>query len=98
MRWTFIEAATSVALCHAKTSWKRKHVLRLYDRIQRKKGHSVAIRAVAPHSSEATFWVLTRQEPEVRVSGEPYTEPESARPRQGQAWRTRPGRAHNMCP
>jgi transposase len=75
LKWAFIEAGNVIALNHAKTSWKRKHVSRLYERIQRKKGHSVAIGAVARHLSEATFWVLTKQEP--------YEEPKSARPRQG---------------
>jgi transposase len=75
LKWAFIEAANVVALHHAQTEWKRKHVSRLYNRIQSKKGHSIAIGAVARHLSEATFWVLTR--------GEPYDEPKSARPRQG---------------
>ena len=77
LKWAFIEAANAVSLHHAQASWKGKHVSHLYDRIQKKKGHSVAIGAVARHLSEATFWMLKKQEA--------YQEPKSARPRQRQA-------------
>jgi transposase len=75
LKWAFVEAANVIALNRAREGWKRRHVSRLYDRIQRKKGHSVAVGAVARHLSEAAFWVLTKHEP--------YEEPNSARPRQG---------------
>jgi len=56
--------------------WPSKHVSRLYSRIRRKKGHSIAVGAVARHLSEAAFWILTKQEP--------YREPDSISPRRGQ--------------
>jgi transposase len=79
LKWAFIEAGNVIALNHAKTSWQRKHVSQLYERIRKRKGHSVAIGAVARHLSEAAFWILKKQEP--------YQEPKSFQPRQGQARR-----------
>jgi hypothetical protein len=38
-------------------------VSRLYERIARRKGHPKAIGAVARHLAEATFWILSKQEP-----------------------------------
>jgi transposase len=75
LKWAFIEAANVIARNRTTANWKRKHVSQLYERIKNKKGHSIAIGAVARHLSEGTFWVLMK-----RV---PYKEPNSARPRQG---------------
>jgi hypothetical protein len=36
---------------------------RLYERVKLRKGHSVAVGAVARHLAEATFWILNKQEP-----------------------------------
>jgi hypothetical protein len=66
-----------VAAHVAQMGWPSKHVSRLYGRIRRKKGHSIAVGAVARHLSEAAFWMLTKQEP--------YREHDSISPRQGQA-------------
>jgi hypothetical protein len=49
----------------------------LYERIRRRKGHAVAVGAVARHLAEATFWVL--------IKAEPYRDPMKVSPRQGQA-------------
>jgi transposase len=77
LKSAFIEAANVVAAHSAQGNWPSKHVSRLYNRIRRKKGHSIAVGAVARHLSEAAFWMLTKQEP--------YEEPKSISPRQGQA-------------
>ena len=61
LRWAYIEAAHSVAL-HRGT-YPSRHVSRLYERIRRRKGHPKAIGAVARHLAEATFHVLTREQP-----------------------------------
>jgi hypothetical protein len=43
-------------------TWRAKHVTILYERIRQRKGHSVAVGAVARHLSEAAFWMLRKQE------------------------------------
>jgi predicted Zn-dependent peptidase len=58
-----IQAATLVAAHAAQMGWSGKHVSRLYGRIRREKGHSIAVDAVARHLSEAAFWMLTKREP-----------------------------------
>ncbi|MCL4466701.1 MAG: IS110 family transposase [Chloroflexi bacterium] len=77
LKWAFIEAANVVAAHAAHRGWPAKHVARLYQRIRHKKGHAIAVGAVARHLSEAAFWVLRKQEP--------YKEPKAALPKQGQA-------------
>jgi len=61
LRWAFVEAANSVALNH--TRCPQRHVSQLYARLRARRGHSKAIGAVARHLAEATFWVLSRNEP-----------------------------------
>jgi transposase len=63
LKWAFIEAANVVARQRRHPSWRSKHVTILFERIKRRKGHSVAIGAVARHLSEAAYWMLRRQEP-----------------------------------
>jgi transposase len=61
LKHAFMEAANSIAL-----NAKRKpnlHLSRLYQRIKSKKGHGKAIGAVARQLAEATFWILTKNEP-----------------------------------
>ena len=41
----------------------RGHVSRLYERVAQRKGHPKAIGAVARHMAEATYWILSKQEP-----------------------------------
>jgi transposase len=77
LKWAFIEAANSVVMRRHHPNWRRKHVSFLYDRIRQRKGHAVAVGAVARHLAEATFWVLTK--------AEPYKDPLKVSPRQGQA-------------
>ncbi len=61
LRWAFVEAANSVALNHARCP--QRHVSQLYSRLHVSRGHGKAIGAVARHLAEATFWVLSKNEP-----------------------------------
>jgi transposase len=61
LKWAFVEAANSVALNH--TRRPDRHVSQLYERIRKRRGHGKAIGAVARHLAEATFYVLSNQEP-----------------------------------
>ena len=61
LKWAFIEAAN--AICIARGRAPDRHGSRLYERIARRKGHAKAIGAVARHLAEATYWILTKQEP-----------------------------------
>jgi transposase len=68
LKWAFIEAANVVVRQRNHPSWRNKHVSQLYERVRRRKGHFVAVGAVARYLSEAAYWVLKK--------GEPYKEPE----------------------
>lgn len=63
LKWAFIEAANGVALRHTSPRWRTHHISRLYLRHRRRRGHRVAIGAVARHLSEAAYWVLSKNEP-----------------------------------
>ena len=60
-KWAFVEAANAICLNRGRTP--RRHVTRLYERVAQRKGHQKAIGAVARHLAEATYWVLTKQQP-----------------------------------
>jgi len=77
LKWAFIEAANVVARFRHFPSWRNRHVVRLYERTAHRKGHFIAIGAVARHLAEATFWMLSK--------GETYHEPHSTKtpPKQG---------------
>ena len=77
LKWAFIEAANVIVMKRHHHIWRRKHVSVLYERIRRRKGHAVAVGAVARHLAEATFWVLTK--------AKPYRDPMKVSPKQGQA-------------
>jgi len=61
LKWALVEAAT--AICAMRGRVPPRHVSRLYDRVARRKGHAKAIGAVARHLAEATYWILSKQEP-----------------------------------
>ena len=61
LKWAFVEAANAICLMRGRTP--HRHVSRRYERIARRKGHPKAIGAVARHLAEATYWLLTKQEP-----------------------------------
>ena len=79
LKWAFIEAANVVVLKRHHPVWRSKYVVRLYERVRQRKGHSVGVGEVARYLSEATYWVLKK--------GEPYREPEprDSLPKQEQA-------------
>jgi len=61
LKWAFVEAANCVTLVRRRLRYR--HIADLYERIRARKGHSVAVGAVARHLAEATYWVLARNEP-----------------------------------
>lgn len=61
LKWALIEAANVVVL--NQNRWPESHVVQLYRRIKQRRGHAKAIVAVARHLAEATYWMLTRNEP-----------------------------------
>lgn len=63
LKWAFVEAANAPAQYRKHPHWQHRHVTRLYERVRLRKGHSVAVGAVARHLAEATFWILNKQEP-----------------------------------
>lgn len=79
LKWAFIEAANVVVRQRNHPRWISKHVSRLYERIRQRKGHSIAVGAVARYLSEAAYWVLKKREH--------YREPKPRKvlPKQGQA-------------
>jgi transposase len=62
LKWAFIEAANVVVRHRRSPAWKTKYVCQVYDRVCRRKGHAIAVGAVARHLGEAAFWVLKRQQ------------------------------------
>ena len=63
LKWAFIEAANVVVRHRHHPAWKTKYVCRVYDQVCQRKGHAVAVGAVARHLAEAAFWILKRQQP-----------------------------------
>jgi transposase len=63
LKWAFIEAANVVARHRHHPAWKGKYICHIYDQVARRKGHAVAVGAVARHLAEAAFWILKRQQP-----------------------------------
>jgi len=61
LKWALIEAANVVVL--NQNRWPESHVVQLYRRIKQRRGHAKAVVAVARHLAEATYWMLTRNEP-----------------------------------
>jgi len=60
LKWAYAEAA-NVVMMHRRRHPGR-HVSRLYERIQRRRGHQKAIGAVGRHLAKATYWMLTKKE------------------------------------
>lgn len=60
LKWALIEAANAIVV---NQRWMSHcHVVELYNRIMKRKGHAKAIVAVARHLAEATYWVLKKNE------------------------------------
>lgn len=60
LKWAYSEAGNSVAVNHMRCP--ERHVSVLYKRIRQRKGHAVAVGAVARHLAEATYHVLSRNQ------------------------------------
>jgi len=65
LKWAYLEAAN--VICLHQQYWPTRRVVRLYQRVSRRRGHPKALGAVARHLAEATYWMLTK--------GESYREP-----------------------
>jgi transposase len=61
LKWAFLEAGNLV--CLQQRHFPDRHVTLLYQRIRARKGHPKAVGAVARHLAEATFYVLSKQQP-----------------------------------
>jgi transposase len=63
LKWAFTEAAEVCCQHRERAHWTHRHVSRLYARVRHRKEHAKAIGAVARHLAEATYWILTKEEP-----------------------------------
>lgn len=61
LKWAYMEAAE--VICGHRAHWPQRHVSRLYARVCHRKNPQKAIGAVARHLAEATYWILTKEEP-----------------------------------
>ncbi len=61
LKWAYVEAGNTCSRLYRR--YPERHVSRLYRRIRQRKGHSKAIVAVGRHLAEATYWILTKDEP-----------------------------------
>jgi transposase len=60
LKWAFVETGNLIVI--NQRGLAGTHVVRLYQRIKRRKNHQKAVVAVARHLAEAAWWVLTKQE------------------------------------
>lgn len=61
LKWAFTEAANAIVLQQER--WAGRHVVQLYQRVRRYKGHPKAVTAVGRHLAEATYGMLKKNEP-----------------------------------
>lgn len=61
LKWALIEAANCIVMNQSRMP--DRHVVQLYNRIMKRKGHAKAVVAVARHLAEATYWILKKNEP-----------------------------------
>ena len=61
LKWAYAEAANTIMRVRRRLRYR--HVADLYDRIRSRKGHSIAIGAVSRHLAEASWSILTKNEP-----------------------------------
>ena len=69
LKWAYVEAASTVS--RNRRHWPERHVVRLYERLRKRRGHGRAVVAVARHLGEATWHMLK--------TGEVYREPVSSK-------------------
>jgi len=60
LKWAYAEGGNSVAVNHR--CWPERHVSQVYRRIRKRRGHAVAVGAVARHLAEASYHILSKQE------------------------------------
>lgn len=60
LKWAFVEAGNLVVIHQKRLAGQ--HVVRLYQRVRRKRNHQKAVVAVARHLAEAAYWILRKQE------------------------------------
>ncbi|HEY7615274.1 MAG TPA: IS110 family transposase [Terriglobales bacterium] len=60
LKWAFIEAGNLVVIHQRHLAGQ--HVVRLYQRVKRKRNHQKAVVAVARHLAEAAYWILKKQD------------------------------------
>jgi len=60
LKWAFAEAGNSVAVNQQRCP--DRHVSKIYRRVRQRRGHAVAVGAVARHLAEATFYILAKKE------------------------------------
>jgi transposase len=60
LKWAFTEAANAIVLQQKRRP--DRHVVRLYQRVRKHKGHAKAVTAVGRHLAEATYWMLRNNE------------------------------------
>ncbi len=60
VKWALVEAVNIIVL--NQEAWQDQHVVELYQRLRKHKGHAKAVVAVARHLAEAIYWVLTKDE------------------------------------
>jgi transposase len=86
LKWAFIEAANVVVRQRHHPAWQSKHVVQIYERTRQRKGHAVAVGAVARYLAEATYWILKKDEPyREPISRQPAGSTSAASSKQGQA-------------
>lgn len=60
LKWALVEAANVVVV--NQEHWAERHVVQLYQRLRKHKGHAKAIVALARHLAQAAYWVLKKDE------------------------------------
>ena len=60
LKWAFVEAGNLVVIHQRHLAGR--HVVRLYQRVKRKRNHQKAVVAVARHLAEAAYWILKKQQ------------------------------------
>jgi transposase len=80
LKWAYAEAANAVV--RNRRALTHSHVLELYERLKRRKGHAKAVVAVSRHLAEATYWMWIKEES--------YRDPKQARATDSST----PGQAH----
>lgn len=69
LKWAYVEAASTVS--RNRRHWPERHLVRVYERLRKSRGHGKAVVAVARRLGEATWYMLKK--------GEAYREPVSTR-------------------